>query len=126
LVPGVTARVTHSPADMGVNRFEDLRVWQLAKAFSDEIGGLIQQPPVARDIALSRQLNAAALSVVANIAEGFVHGGRKEFAQYVRIAAASNAEARRHVDEVSYDHLVQMTESIGRMLRVLEKRLRDK
>jgi four helix bundle protein len=119
---------------MGVNRFEDLRVWQLAKTFSDEIGSLIRTPTIARDSVISHQLNAAALSIVANIAKGFVRGGRKEFAQYVRIAAGSNAEARsllhaargrQYLGTAEYDHLVEMTQSIGRMLRVLEVRLRE-
>ena len=119
---------------MGVNRFEDLRVWQLAKTFSDEIGSLIQQPALQKDYAVCNQLNAASLSTAANLAEGFVRGGRKEFAQYVRIAAGSNAEARsflhaaygrRYLEKSEYDRLVEMTESVGRMLRVLERRLRE-
>lgn len=79
---------------MGVNSFEDLRVWRAAKGFSDAIGALILRPPLQSDFALRDQLNAAAISVVANIAEGFVRGGRKEFHYFVRIAAGSNAEAR--------------------------------
>ena len=79
------------------------------------------------------QLNAAALSTMANIAEGFMRGGSKEFAQFVRIAAGSNGEARalphaafgrKYLDKDEYERLVEMTQSIGRMLRVLEQRLR--
>ena len=77
---------------MGVNSFEDLRVWRAAKGFSDAIGALILRPPLQSDFALRDQLNAAAISVVAS--EGFVRGGRKEFHYFVRIAAGSNAEAR--------------------------------
>ena len=124
---------------MGVNRFEDLRVWQLAKTFSDEIGGLIRRPAMQRDFAMCRQLSAASLSIVANIAEGFVRGRgkefvQKEFVQFVRIAAGSNGEARsllhaafgrRYLDRAEYERLVEMTESIGRMLRVLEQRLKE-
>ncbi|MBI4263633.1 MAG: four helix bundle protein [Acidobacteria bacterium] len=71
---------------------------------------------------------------MANIAEGFVRGGRKEFTQFVRIAAGSNAEARsllhaafgrRYLDKTEYERLVEMTDSIGRMLRVLEARLKE-
>jgi four helix bundle protein len=118
---------------MGVNRFEDLRVWQQAKAFSDAVGGLIHTPALQKDHVISYQLNAASLSTVANIAEGFVRGGRKEFAQYARMAAGSNAEARallhaalgrQYLPQADFDRLVEMTESVGRMLRVLERRLR--
>ncbi|MGE3403938.1 MAG: four helix bundle protein [Vicinamibacterales bacterium] len=56
----------------------ELRVWQAAKALSDAIGGLIRRPPLQNDFALRDQLNAAALSIVANIAEGFARGGRKD------------------------------------------------
>jgi four helix bundle protein len=119
---------------MGVTRFEDLRVWQVAKTFSDESGGLIQTPALHGDYAICGQLNAASLSTVANIAEGFVRGGRKEFAQFIRIAAGSNAEARpllhaaygrRYLNRTEYDRLVEMAQSVGRMLRVLESRLRE-
>ena len=119
---------------MAINRFEDLRVWQLAKTFCDEIGGLIRRPALQDDRTICTQLNSASLSIMANIAEGFVRGGRKEFARFVRIAAASNAEARallhatrgRHyIEKGEYERLVEMTESIGRMLRVLEQRLKE-
>jgi four helix bundle protein len=118
---------------MGVNTFEELRVWQAAKAFCDAVGGLIRRPELQGDLALRNQLNAAALSVIANIAEGFTRGGRKEFAQFVRIAAASNGEARallhaafgrQYLTEAQYKDLVEMTNSVGRMLRVLEAKLR--
>jgi four helix bundle protein len=118
---------------MGVVRFEDLRVWQVAKCLCDEIGALIQRPSLQGDHAIKAQLNAATLSTMANIAEGFMRGGSKEFAQFVRIAAGSNGEARallhaafgrKYLDKDEYERLVEMTQSIGRMLRVLEQRLR--
>jgi hypothetical protein len=48
-----------------------------------------------RELAICAQLNAACVSTVANIAEGFIRGGRKEFAHSVRIAAGSNAPRAR-------------------------------
>jgi four helix bundle protein len=75
-------------------------VWKLAKTFSDEVGGLIREPAMQKDFAMCRQLSAASLSIVANIAEGFARGRgkefvQKEFPQFVRIAAGSNGEASR-------------------------------
>ena len=89
---GMRSAVEASP--MGVVRFEDLRVWQAAKGLCDEIGALIQRPSLQSDHAIRTQLNSASLSTMANIAEGFMRGGSKEFAQFVRIAAGSNAEVR--------------------------------
>ena len=120
---------------MGVYRYEDLRVWQGAKAFSTEIFQLHRRTTIGRDYALWNQLNAATISVVANIAEGFVRQHRKEFTYFVRIAAGSNAEARAllcvardrgHITETDSTRLIEMTNSIGRMLRTLESSLRTK
>ena len=48
----------------------------------------------AKEFTLCHQLDAAALSIVANIAEGFIRRGRKEFSQFIRIASASNGESQ--------------------------------
>ena len=117
---------------MGVSRFEDLRVWQEARMLVDDIGGLITQDQMQRDRALRDQLNAATLSTMANIAEGFVRGRRKEFVQFLRIAAGSNAEARallhaaasrRYLSAQESDRMIGRTNSIGRMLRRLMESL---
>lgn len=130
--PGDGANRAHAPRGVGVNRFEDLRVWQEAKRLSDEVGQLLQNPDFQRDPKLRDQLSAASASTALNIAEGFVRRGRKEFGRYVRIAAASNAETRaalylahgrRQMNADLLSHLVSRTESIGRMLRRLEQRL---
>src|SRR5512132_46997 len=78
----------------GVQKFEDLRVWREASAFCDRIGVVIQAPSFQRDADLRGQLNRAALSTVASIAEGFLRGRRQEFVQFLRVASGSNGEAR--------------------------------
>jgi four helix bundle protein len=57
---------------VGMYRFEDLRVWQAAKQQSDRVGALLERPQLKRDSELSGQINDAALSVLFNIAEGFL------------------------------------------------------
>ncbi len=86
------------------------------------------------DRELARQLNGASLSVVANIAEGFVRGRDKEFIQFLRIAQGSNGEVRAllyvagdrgYLDPQTIDRLVRQTSSIGRMIKRLELYLRS-
>jgi four helix bundle protein len=117
---------------MGVNRFEDLRVWQAAKALSDGIGRVLRTTALGRDFVLRDQLNAAALSVVANIAEGFARRGSRDFARFVRIAAGSNnelrallhaAQGRGYLPGREYGNLVEASNDVGRMLRSLEAAL---
>ena len=42
---------------MGVDRFEDLRVWQEAKVLSDEVGRVLKGSALRTDFALGDQLN---------------------------------------------------------------------
>jgi len=112
----------------GVWRFEDLRVWREAKALSEDTAPILARSSLSSEPKLRDQLGAAVASVMANIAEGFVRRRRKEFTQFVRIAAASNAEARSllyvltdrgHLTVTERNALLARTESITRMLRRL-------
>jgi four helix bundle protein len=111
---------------MGVYRFEDLRVWQAAKEQSDRVGELLQRPAFQRDRELSGQMNDAALSVLFNIAEGFLRRKDGETAQFLRYAFASNGElksayyaatGRRYLTETDAADLIRLNESIAKMLR---------
>jgi len=119
---------------MGVDRFEDLRVWQEAKVLSDEAGRVLKGSALRTDFALGDQLNRAVLSTLANIAEGFIRGGETEFIRFLKIAAGSNgevrallyaAEGRGYLPKPESDPLVQRTNVIGRMLRKLMESLRE-
>jgi four helix bundle protein len=61
---------------MAIKNFEDLEVWQLAKALTVKIYRLTAKFPSEEKYGLSSQLRSAAVSVGANIAEGF---GRYHF-----------------------------------------------
>ena len=50
-----------------------------------------------RTLALSGRYRAAAISVMANIAEGFVRKSDKEFVQFLFIAMSSAAEVQSHL-----------------------------
>jgi len=123
---------------MGVYRFEDLRVWQAAKLQCDRVGALIVRDAFQRDQALSAQMNAAALSVMFNISEGFLRRLDKETMQFLRYAFASNgevkaayyaADGRKHLTGSETSELLEANESIARMLRrwqsTLETRLAE-
>jgi four helix bundle protein len=84
-----------------------------------------------RDFALAQQLNAASLSVMANIAEGRLRGTRRQFLYFLRIAAGSNGETRaclyaaldrQYISEVECGPLIEATNEVGRLLQGLIKR----
>ena len=117
---------------MGVTRFEDLRVWQAAIEQSNKVSALTNRPEFVRDLELSRQLNAATLSVANNVSEGFLRNRDREFMQFLRIAAGSNGEVRSclhaargrgYIDKAESEVLIEGSNIIGRMLRRLQQKL---
>jgi four helix bundle protein len=111
---------------VGVNRFEDLRVWQAAKRQSDLVAELLERPDFQRSRRLSDDMDGAALSVMFNIAEGFLRRRDRETLQFLRYAFASNGElksayyaasTRKYVTAGETTELMELNESIARMLR---------
>ena len=87
-------------AAMGVARVEDLIVWQLASAFKREVYRLVRHSGEAnRDLRYRGQLFDAASSTEANVIEGFHRNRPKEFAQFLRYARASHAEAEARLKD---------------------------
>ena len=75
-------------------QFEDLGVWQDARAMVKDIYRASKQRAFYLDSGLREQVRRAASSTMSNIAEGFERGSRKEFIQFLNIAKGSNGEVR--------------------------------
>ncbi len=108
-----------------VTRFEDLLAWQKARILSKEIYDMTRQGEIKKDYALSSQLQKAAVSVMANIAEGFERNRKAEFHQFLSVAKASCAELRSHLytaldarylSEEHFNILKSRAEEVGRIL----------
>jgi four helix bundle protein len=80
-----------------VERFEDLIAWQRSLEFVVRIYELSRVGKFAKDFALSDQIHRAAISVPANISEGFERGSRSEFHRFLSIAKGSCGELRTHL-----------------------------
>jgi four helix bundle protein len=108
-----------------VTCFEDLLAWQKARILSREICDMTRQGEIKKDYALSNQLQRAAVSIMANIAEGFERNRKAEFHQFLSVAKASCAELRSHLyaaldarylSEEHFKILKSHAEEVGRML----------
>jgi len=73
-------------------QFEDLGVWQDARALVKTIYAASKQRAFYRDIGLREQIRRAASSTMSNIAEGFEPGSRKEFIQFLNVSKGSTGE----------------------------------
>lgn len=77
-----------------VEKFEDLIAWQKARELTKEIYEISCQEPFNKDVGLRNQIQRAAVSIMANLAEGFERGKLTEFHQFISIAKSSCAEVR--------------------------------
>lgn len=77
-----------------LTKFEDIKAWQKARFFCQEIFLIIEQTKLAKDFKLKEQINGSSGSVMDNIAEGFGRGGNLEFIQFLEISHASACESQ--------------------------------
>lgn len=82
--------------------FEKLTVWNDARNFISEIYELTDNFPFKERFGLSSQIQRAAVSVAANIAEGSSRFSKKDFARYLQISYGSLMEVLSHA-YVAYD-----------------------
>ena len=78
-------------------RFEELIAWQKARSLVTQIYATTDSGLIAKDFRFRDQIRAAAVSVMANIAEGSETGSTKDFIRYLNIAKASCGETRSHL-----------------------------
>ena len=74
-----------------VENFEDLRIWQDARALVKQVYGDMRK---IRDYGFRDQIQRAGISVMNNIAEGFERQSDTEFARFLDIAKGSAGEVR--------------------------------
>lgn len=77
--------------------FEDLHVYQQARALTNLIYALTRNSTFARDRSLRDQIRRASLSILSNIAEGFELGSDAAFAHSLTIAKGSCGEVRAQI-----------------------------
>ncbi len=111
-----------------IERFEDLIAWQKARALTRCIYQLTRQGALARDHGLTAQTQRAAVSTMANIAEGFERDGLGEFQRYLIIAKASCGELKSHLyaaldagylDDHAFAQLAAQADEVARVIRGL-------
>lgn len=108
-----------------VERFEDLVAWQKARELVQAVYRMTRERTFAKDIGLSGQVQRAAISIMANIAEGFERNRSAEFHQFLSVAKGSCAEVRSHLyaahdagylDKGRFSEVLVQAEEVGRII----------
>lgn len=82
---------------MKIKSFEDIEAWQKARVFTIEMYKICKSLEKEKEFGLANQIKRSAVSIMANIAEGFARKTNKEFIQFLFIAKGSAAELQSHL-----------------------------
>ncbi len=118
---------------MAIERFQQLEVWQAAHALVLQVYKETATMPSEEKFGLVSQMRRAAVSVPANIAEGFKRRGRADKSHFYNIAQASLEELRYYFVlcrdlgyRLAYDSLAEQAEHVARMLHALVSSVEEK
>jgi four helix bundle protein len=118
-----------------ITRIEAITAWQEARELVNQVYTLTSREPLSKDYGLRDQLQRAAISIMANIAEGFDCDSNIEFARFLGIARRSAAEVQSllyashdigYITEeefkTCYDQAAKTKGLIGGFKRAVEKK----
>jgi four helix bundle protein len=110
---------------MKINRFEELKAWQLSRNLVKEIYKVTNEGEFRKDFALRDQIRRAGLSVMSNIAEGFERRSKNELIQFLFISKGSSGEVRsqlylardlKYISDVQFKELFNLSETVSRTI----------
>lgn len=115
-----------------IRSYRDLRVWQGGMDLAEQCYLLTKTFPKEELYALTNQIRRAAVSVPANIAEGYGRESKGEYIQFLRVAQGSLKELETHLllavrvnltNELAVQPILQQSDSLGRQLHSLIRSL---
>lgn len=120
---------------MAIQSFEDLLVWQKARSLASQIYKATENFPRHELFGLTSQIHRAAVSIVANIAEGSARHTSATFANHLDIAIGSAAELLAHLhiaEDIGYlptdtkKPLVTQLVEVSKMVHRLHTTIRNR
>jgi four helix bundle protein len=119
---------------MKTNSFEDLIVWQQAHTFVLEVYKITQLFPKEETFGLTSQFRRAAISVAANIAEGYRKSGVNDKLRFYNISGGSLEECRyyiilsrdlRYINSQKYKEMYDAIVTVSRLLTAYSKGVKN-
>lgn len=118
---------------MKVTRFEDLECWKEARVLVQKVYDAAEFERFRKDLRLAGQIQSAAASSMANIAEGLIRRSDKEIIQFLFIAMSSAAEVqshlyialdRKYIDQETFDDIYKQADKTAAIISGLIRYLR--
>ena len=89
-----------------IERFEDIKAWQMARELTREVYEATKGAAFARDYGLRDQITRAAGSIMHNVAEGFDSESNAEFIRFLRYAKRSCTEVQSELYVAADQHYI--------------------
>ncbi len=116
---------------MPIENFEQLEVWQAAHRLVLQVYRITSAMPLDQRYGLISQMQRSAVSVPANIAEGFKRRGRPDKVHFYNVAQGSLEELRYYFIlcrdlgyKLDYGSMATQADQVGRMLTGLIRAVR--
>src|SRR5205809_4951969 len=119
-------------SERSIRSYKDLDVWQKSMALAEDCYRATSEFPRDEIYGMTAQMRRAAVSIPANIAEGYGRDQTGSFMQFLRIAQGSARELETHlilaerialVDQEAVAPLQELCERVSKMLRPLIRSL---
>jgi four helix bundle protein len=119
---------------MAIERFEDIEAWKAARELTQQIYNATAQGNFSHDYGLRDQIQRAAVSIMANISEGFDSQSNKAFIQFLGYALRSATEVQSHlyvaldqnyIDRAVFEELYGRTVTVKNLIHGFMRYLRN-
>ncbi|MCX6641528.1 MAG: four helix bundle protein [bacterium] len=117
-----------------INSYKDLTIWKQGIEIAKSIYLVTDKFPKQEIYGLTSQIRRAAISIPANIAEGFCRLHRREYVQFLGISLGSNAELitliiianeLHYLDNDQFEQLIDKLEIESKQIRSLITKIQN-
>ncbi len=115
---------------MKVKDYKELTVWQRGVDLANAVYDATEEFPKQEQYGLISQMRRAAVSIPANIAEGFMRHHTNEYRQHLYVALGSCAELETYIviarrrEYLAEPHVALFTDALSHELRMLRGLIR--
>lgn len=115
-----------------MHNYKELKMWQKARSLVKEVYGLTKLFPADERYGITSQIQRAAISISANIAEGSGRGSNKDFSRFLDIAGSSAFELETEIilsydlnfiDEQNFNLILPKIQEIQKMIYSFKNQL---
>ncbi len=109
-----------------IERFEEIEAWKQARMLTKAVYRVTRSGSLHEDLGLRDQLQRAAVSTMANIAEGFDGGSNREFIKFLGYTFRSATEVQSHlyvaldqgyIAQRDFDSIYELTVQVKSLVR---------